>query len=189
MDIIRIGNEAMKISLCTNEAIEFGFSDIQSEEEMKEKFLSLLIRAKEQIDYAVLDKRITGEIFSGRDGSCEIFVSRVEARDKVYKDRFPEDAVKKTKQTCAIFAFDNVNKLLNVTKRLDEISYEGTSSVYYDYEKGKYYIILEDVSVKELKYAFISEYSCPVKGNLSQYIKEHFKCICKKDGVKILSRC
>jgi len=189
MDIIRIGNEAMKISLGTKEAMELGFDDKQSQEEMKASFLSLLIRAKEQIDYAVLDKRITGEIFSGKDGSCEIFVSRVEAQDRVYRDRFPEEAIKRPKQNNTIFAFDSLDRLLKVTKRLTEISYEGASSVYFDEVKERYYIILEDVSVKDLKFAFISEYSHQIKSSLSQHIKEHFKCICRKDGVKILSSC
>ena len=189
MNIIRIGNEAMKISLCTDEATKLGFSIDESEEKMKDSFIKLLIKAKEEIEYAVLDKKIVGEIFSGKDGGCEIFVSRVEARDRVYSDRISYEHIKKSTGVSSIFMFESLDTLLDVTRRLDEISYGGTSSVYYDEEQKKYYIILEDVSVKELKYAFITEYSKQVQGINAQLIKEHCKCICKKNGVKILSKC
>lgn len=189
MDITRIGNEAMKISLCTREAEELGFSDEQSEEKMKDSFLKLLLRAKEEIEYAILDKKITGDIFTCKDGGCEIFVSRVEAQERVYKDKSIRDAAYKTKQISSVFMFDSIDKLLACVKRLTDVSYDGASPVYYDESKSKYYIILDDVSIKDIKYAFLSEYSRQVKGSMYPYIKEHFKCICKKDGVVALSRC
>ena len=189
MNIIRIGQEAMKISLCTDEALKLGFDIDASEEKMKDSFIKLLIKAKEEIEYAVLDKKIVGEIFSGKDGGCEIFVSRVEAQDKVYNSKFPSETVKKPTKSESIFIFENLAGLLNVTKRLNEISYGGASAVYYDEAEEKYYIILEDVSIKELKFSFLTEYSKQIKGINCQFIKEHFACVCKKDGVKILSKC
>ena len=156
MDITRIGNEAMKISLCTTEAQELGFGDKQSEEKMKESFLKLLLRAKEEIEYAVLDKKITGDIFTGKDGGCEIFVSRVEAQERVYKDKATREVAYRAKQVSSIFAFDGLEKLLACAKRLTDVSYEGGSPVYYDESKGKYYIILDDVSIKDIKYAVLS---------------------------------
>ena len=190
MDITRIGNEAMKISLCTREAMELGFGEEQSEENMKNSFKRLLVKAKEEIEYAVLAEKIYGEIFTGKDGGCEIFVSRVEARDRVYKDKIFQETSKRTKPSTSVFVFDSIDMVLNAAKRLRDIAYEGLSPVYHDSVKGRYYIMLDDVSTKDLKYAFLSEYSCQVKGGLNaMYIKEHFKCVCKKDGVKILSRC
>ena len=189
MNIIRIGNETMKISLCTDEAAKLGFDTDASEEKMKDSFIKLLIKAKEEIEYAVLDKKIIGEIFSGKDGGCEIFVSRVEARDRVYNDKTFCDTAKKPARTESAYIFDSLDGLIRVAKRLAEISYTGASSAYYEEECQKYYIILEDVSVKELKYAFLNEYSKQMKGTNCQLIKEHCKCICKKDSVKILSKC
>ena len=49
MNIIKIGNEAMKISLCTSEAKELGFDCGQSEETMKSSFLKLLISGSQAI--------------------------------------------------------------------------------------------------------------------------------------------
>lgn len=189
MNIIKIGKDAMKISLCNEEAEELGFSNKESEENMKASFIRLLIRTKEQLDFVVMEQKIVGEIFSGNDGGCEIFVSRVEAQDKVYKEKIPQEAIKKPRQLASVFVFDRIDNLISATKRLMEIGYNRTSSVYYDEENEKYYIILEDVSIKDIKYSFLAEYARAIKGGRNIYIKEHYKCLCKNNGVKILSGC
>lgn len=189
MEIIKIGNDSMKISLCNNEAYEYGIAPYQREEDAQRGFARLLVKTKEKLNFKPKEEKIVGEIFCGRDGGCEIFVSRVEAQDKVYKEKIPQDVVKKPRPLTSVYSFDDIEKLLIVVRRLNDIKYGGESSVYYNEQKGKYYIILEDVSIKELKYAFLAEYAKSLKSNLSYYIKEHYTSICKKDGIKILSKC
>ena len=58
MNIIKIGKDAMKISLCNEEAEELGFSNKESEENMKASFIRLLIRTKEQLDFVVMEQKI-----------------------------------------------------------------------------------------------------------------------------------
>lgn len=105
----------------------------------------------------------------------------------MYKDREYRDIPQRPKSVFVTLLFEDFDNLLSSTKRLSGVGYSGASSLFYDDICGKYYIILEDVSVKDLKYAFLSEYSKCIKGNASYYIKEHFKCICKKDAVKKLA--
>lgn len=185
MDIIKIGNDALKITLCTKEAQEYGFAFNQGSEVIKEGFMRLLIDVKLHIDYPSSDKKIAGEIFTGKDGACEIFVSRVEER--VYKDRIQEEVLRKIRQIFSVYSFDSLDNLICVAKRLKSIGYIGVSSLYFDDLKGKYYFLLEDVSIKELKFAFIAEYAQVVKASMIVHIKEHCRCIFKKDGVKKLS--
>ena len=47
---------------------------------------------------------------------------------------------------------------------------------------------IKDYEVDELN-EFILEYGTQVKVALYQHIKEHLKCVCKKDGVKSLCQC
>ena len=189
MEIIKIGNNAMKISLRTDEATEFGLETEKCAEELKAGFTDLLIKVKKGFNYQVLEGKIVGDIFSGLDGGCEIFVSRVEAQNEMYRDRVQEECAKKQKPITWVYSFETLEKLLSVARRLKGIDYSGESSVYYDERKGKYYVFLDDVSIKDIKFAFVSEYGKGVKPNLNLHIKEHCKCICKRDGVKILSQC
>ena len=187
MEIIKIGSHAMKISLCTNEVKEYGLENDQGVEFLRNNFNKLILNVKNAFNYQVLDDKIVGEYFSGKDGGCEIFVSRVEAQDRVYRDRVQDDFVKKQRTIPTAYSFDCLEKLLMVVKRLNDISYLGTSSAYYDDVKNKFYLFLDDVSIKDLKYAFISEYARQIKGDGFLHIKEHFKCICRKDAIKQLS--
>ena len=189
MEIIKIGNNAVKISLCTEEAKELGIDSFQSIEKLNNSYINLITNVKNGFGYKILDEKVIGEIFSGVDGGCEIFVSKTEAQSQVYRDRNQDENVKKQKPITSIYSFDNLEKLLAITKRLKEIDYDGASSVYYDEGKGKYYIFLDDVSIKDIKFAFISEYSRAVKSSMSLHIKEHFKCLCKKNGVETFSLC
>lgn len=189
MEIIKIGNDAMKISLCTDEAREMGLGNDQSADVLKARFTELLLKVKNGFNYRVLGGKLVGDIFSGLDGGCEIFVSRVEAQEEMYRDRQQEECVKKQKPTIWVYSFDTLERLLAVTRRLQEIGYDGASAVYYDDSKKKYYIFLDNVSIKDIKYAFVSEYARAVKPNLILHIKEHCKCLCKKNGVKTLCQC
>ena len=185
MDIIRIGNDSLKITLGAREAEKYGFTYKYCNDNMKDGFLRLLVDAKEYIDYRAVDKKIVGEIFTGKDGVCEIFVSRVE--EKVYKDRTQEAVLRNPRQIISVYSFNNLDNLLSVAKRLKSINYSGASSVYYDDIEENYYFLLEDVSVRELRFAFVLEYAAALKSNMIVHIKEHFKCIFKKDGVKRLA--
>ena len=189
MEIIKIGNDSMKISLCDKEVKKFCLDENENLERLRAGFIDLIMTAREKIDFKVAGKKLTGEMFSGKDGGCEVFVSRVEVLEAVYKDRVEEESVRKSRPISSIFSFDGIENLIVISKRLTDVRYSGQSSVYYDEERDKYIIILEDVSVKELKYAFMNEYSRGVKACMLPYIKEHYKCICKRDAIKLLSQC
>lgn len=186
MEIMKIGSDSLKISLCTKEADEYKLDKIDNEL-MKNSFLKLLLKVKESISYKAIGEKIVAEIFSGKDGGCEIFISRVEVAEPMYKEKIPDDMQKKQRQTISIYSFEDIKKLLMAMNRLCEIRFNGISSAYYDEEKNKYYILLEDVSPKDIRYAFLNEYARYIKGSISNLIKEHCKCICKKDAVKKLS--
>lgn len=184
MEIIRIGDNSLKISLCTKEADKYEFNKEISNEQIEKNFKRLLSEAKIRAER----EKLIADIFSCKDGSCEIFISRGEEDNKVYKDKTPQDTVKKSKQITAVYSFDDFEKLLLVARRLKNFKYIGSSMLYYDEDKKKYYIMLDDVYSKDIRFSFVNEYSKNLKGSVNMYAKEHFKCICKKDAVKILSK-
>ncbi|MBO5312749.1 MAG: adaptor protein MecA [Clostridia bacterium] len=187
MDILRIGSDSIKISLDGREAQELHL-DREDSEDAKSNFVNLMVKVKERVNFKVLGEKLVAEYFSGRDGGYEIFVSRLEVDEDMYKDRgIQQEITKRVKPSLSPFSLESFEKLLDVTNRLKNMGYSGSSSLYYDDMREKYYIILEDVSIKDLKYAFMTEYSKSIKPHTLPYIKEHFRCICKKDAVNTLS--
>lgn len=190
MEILRIGKQAVKVFLNQDEAIKYKVSgnDELDEIEIKEVFSLLLTEIKKQTDFSYANKKIFTEIFPSKDGGCEIYISCIgtEAENTVYKDKLCETETKK-KITPSIYEIDNLEKLLLVSYRLNEIKQHEKSSVYYDFENKRYFLLLENINVKNLKYAFLLEYAKYIKSNNVLFIKEHYNCLIKKDAVKILS--
>lgn len=189
MEIMKIGHNSIKINLCAKEASEYNLTE-ESElctEEMKKVFAKLLSRAKKEVGFEYASKKVVAEVFSSKDGGCEIFISQVGVENEMYKDKSAPSEIKRIKTNMGVFSFDTLDKLLHAAARLDRMSYNGKSSAYYDEFLEKYYIILEDVSIKDIKYAFLSEYSKQMKNNFNLYLKEHCRCLVKKDAVSCFS--
>ncbi len=186
MEILKIGSDSLKISLCTKETFEYNLNELDNEM-VKNSFIKLLIKIRESISFNVMGEKVVAEIFTGKDGGCEIFISRVEVKENMYKERALEEAVKKPRSLTAIYSFEDLERVLMAAKRLKDINFGGDSSLYYDEKKEKYYILLEDMSSKDLKYAFMNEYAKNIKSSLGPIIREHFKCVCKKDAIRKLS--
>ena len=188
MEIIKIGNDAMKISLCTSEAKECGLDCERAMEDARKNFISLLMKAKSIVDFKSATEKLIGEMFSARDGGCEIFVRRAEVGGELYSKASNQEIAKRAKSPSCIICFDSVNNAIFASVRLWMIGQKG-GGLYYDDEGERYYIILEDVSIKDIKFAFLTEYGCEMKGNLIPYVKEHFRCICKRNAIEKLSKC
>ncbi|MGM9645184.1 MAG: adaptor protein MecA [Eubacteriales bacterium] len=192
MEIIKIGDDALKIMLDAEEALTYGLDseDIYGDDEETLKiFQKIFDVAKEKIGLEFGSGRVLVQMYQSKDGGCEIFISRLEV-GSTYKDRVIPVENKRSKGAISpsLYRFENLENLLSVSARMENIGYTGRSSVYHDSKKGEYYLVLDDIYPKELKYAFIAEYAKQMKSGAIAYIKEHCECICRKNGVKILSK-
>lgn len=183
MEIINVSNNVMKISLHTKEAEGLQLNEALDDSLLKECIKKLL--KKEKISAR---GNLIADIFYAKDGGVEIFVSRRRENDSLYKERFVQELPKKIKMNSCAYCFDDFEKLILVAKRLKEVNYYGVSTLYYDENEQNYYIILDDVSEKEIKYVFLMEYSKIVKNFYISHIREHYKCIFKKEAVKKLAK-
>lgn len=185
MEIMKISDTVVKITLCKSEAEEYDL-DEKTEldaEEMKKAFSKLLLKAKKEVGFNFAGENIVAEIFSSKDGGYEIFVSYYKAEEKMYKEK-TEPPKKVQKQA---FAAESLDNLLTIFSRLSCAGYSGDSAVYYDISSGKYYIILDPVSKKDLKYAFLSEYARFLRTTGNIYLNDNVVCICKRNAIKKLS--
>ena len=190
MEILQIGKQAVKVSLSKSEAMKYRvtLNDESTDEKVKEAFSLLLKDIKKETNFSYANKKIFTEIFPSKDGGCDIYISCIseELENRVYKEKTFENEMKK-KEKSSIYEIDSLEKLLNVSYRLNEIGHREKSSVYYDEEKKRYFLVLEDTNTKNIKYAFLLEYAKYIKNHLNTFIKEHYKCIVSKNAVKIFS--
>ena len=155
-------------------------------EEMKRIFSSLLQKAKKEIGFTYAKENIIAEIFSSKDGGCEIFVSCLLDEVKMYKDKSEELLAQKTKPQGQTYVFDNVENLVIVLDMLSRLDASISTSVYYNYKTKKYFLILENVLRKSLKFAFILEFAKYSKTLDLQHVTEYFSAICANNAHKIL---
>jgi negative regulator of genetic competence, sporulation and motility len=188
MEFMKIGNNSLKITLSAKEAKGYDLTEDArlDGEEVKRTFEKLLMRAKREIGYKYAGERVIAEIFSSKNGGCEIFLSYAE--DSMYKEIQSKDSLKKTqKPNFFIYAINNFEDLLNISYTLNQLEYKGKSTVYYDESNETYYIALEDASIKNEKFYFISEFARQVKNGQISYAREHFKSIMGKNAIKVLA--
>ena len=190
MEILKISKYAIRISLTTDEIKEYNIPNDLSlaDEDMKIAFTRLLDKAKSEVDFSYAGRKIFTEIYPSRDGGCEIFISCIYTEDKegVAKDKQGADN-KKSKPMQVIFDFDSFDNLLCACHRLKEINFKKKSVVYYCSESKHYFMVLEDVYIKDIRFAFLFEYGKNIKANVLSYVNEHYKCIVKRDSVRVLS--
>lgn len=188
MEFMKIGNNSLKITMNAKEAKGYDLTEGATLEgdEVKRTFEKLLLRAKREIGYKYAGQKVVAEIFSSKNGGCEIFLSYAE--ESMYKDVAPKETTKKPPRPIInIFALECLEDLLTVAYGLENICYKGKSSVYYDDTRENYYIILDDISTRDEKYSFINEFARYVKNSNIAYLKEHCKCLVNKNAVKLFA--
>ena len=89
MEILKIGKQAVKVSLNEAEANKYNIlnNEALNEEEIKEGFSLLLKEIKSKTDFSYNNKKLFTEIFPSKNGGCEIYISCViaEANKTVYR--------------------------------------------------------------------------------------------------------
>ncbi len=176
MEFIKINDSSIKIMLTSNEVKEYELENDGelNENEVKKMFSRLLSQAKKELGFKYAKERLVAEIFSSKGGGCEIFISCLLGESKMYKDRGEEALLSKLKLQNQIFSFDDFQNLMIVLEQLCKMKCKKSTSVYYDAEKSRYCLILEDVSKKDLNFGFVSEFSKHLKSSSLQYITERY---------------
>ena len=187
LEIIKINDMAIKITLLPSEAKEYEIPNISfgDESEIKGAFARLLKLVKEKVGFNFSSKKILAEIFPSRDGGYEIFISHTKRENQMYREK-GESALQRPKYQL-IYSVDEIDNLLLILNRLSELSYEIKCSVYYDGEGEKYYLILEDVSKKDLFIGFIGEFARSIRPSYIKHVEEYYRCISKNAAIKDLS--
>lgn len=192
MELLLISENKIKISL-TKEDLD-GYS-ITSEDidydntETRRVFWTLLDEAKRVTGFDAAKSRIFIQIYPGKDGGCELYVSKI---NKSTEDVGSVGALKRLVKQCesvkstemTVCRLQSIEGLIAVCKRLKALGYNGEASAFSE-GKERFYLTLDGYDTDS---GFLEEYGgADLDGRMIPYIKEHCTLICDKDAVQRLS--
>ncbi|MBE6574234.1 MAG: adaptor protein MecA [Ruminococcaceae bacterium] len=179
MELIVIGDSKLKIMLSPKDMAKYALScdniDYDNRE-TKEAFRNILDDAGKRTGFDTSSHKLCLQVFPSRKGGCEIFVSKLDAKDPTLEIR--EGGI----HISVIYRFKGLDPLLSALKILSVRRYNKRSSVYYD--DRCYYLVLEDAC----ETSFIGEFAERLKNkNYIYHILEHCERLCINDAVERLS--
>lgn len=211
MEIITISEEKIKIMLNADDLKSFDLnaSSIDySNTETKRMFWDILSRAKRTVGFDTDGHRVLVQLYPSRCGGCEMFVTRLSELNKSCDEsdgdfpqiepvinRLPQKKkirCESTEQKSGVFAFEDMESLLSVCRRLSNIGYNGESEAYFGDDKRSYLFLsdLEPCVYLPLdEFSFITEYGTEENEEATRsFVSEHASEICARHAVEVLSR-
>ena len=211
MEIIMISDSKIKVMLSADDLKGFDLNTASldySNTETKRMFWDILSRAKRSIGFDTDGHRVLVQLYPSRCGGCEMFVTRLSSLCDLEKgeqsDRTeiepvinhlpPKKNLKRERSEGHVgaFAFENIENMISVCRRLANMGYDGESDAYVDENKRSYLFLsdLEPCAYLPLdEFSFISEYGTAENEEATRsYVSEHAKEICKSRAVEELAR-
>ena len=205
MEFILISDDKLKIIMSKRDLEKF---DISAEEldysnvETKRMLWDILGKAKQSIGFSCDGERVLVRLYTSRDGSCELFVSKLGSAtdEEVYMSDislgcpyetirdFGQNPPKKKKSA---YRFNKLEWLIEVCRRLSDMGYSGNSDVFVDTEHSYYLFFdrLDDLGYFNFdEFSFINEYGEPENAERAyELLCEYGEPICTEKAVEILS--
>ncbi len=211
MEIIMISDSKIKVMLSADDLKGFDLDTASldySNTETKRMFWDILSRAKHSIGFDTDGHRVLVQLYPSRCGGCEMFVTRLSCRydaekgeqserpeiEPVINKLPPKKSLKKEEHDGRIgaFAFENIENMISVCRRLVNIGYNGESDAYVGEDKRSYLFLsdLEPCAYLPLdEFSFICEYGTAENEEATRsYVSEHAKEICKTHAVEELAK-
>ena len=213
MDLIRIDDNKMKIMLTPGDmqcyALDADELDYANDD-TRRAFRHILDDVRDRTGFDAQANKIYVQLYPSREGGCEMFVTKldivcaledtqggtpsVDRRVAVHLRSRPQQSPEGERKRSVAFAFDVLEHMLCVCRRLRSRSFPGYSSAYRS-EEGRYYLLLTEETggrrpslLDRPSLSFISEYGTEQNAELVRsYIREHGRPICEKDAVARLS--
>ena len=195
MELILISENKLKITLseCDMKQYDLDCNTIDYDNtETRRAFWSILDEAKHRTGFDAASQRVFIQLYPSKEGGCEMYVTKLALKALPA----PEDSARAShallplSRRCLAFAFDTVEALIKVCRRLCAIDFSGNSESYLT-DSGKYILLIDEP--EENAYIALSEHSFIDEFGRRENVKhvklmchEHASCICKENAVEIL---
>ncbi len=189
MELLLISENKIKISLTKADLDGYSITsdDIDYDNtETRRVFWTLLDEAKRKTGFDAAKSRIFIQIYPGRDGGCELYVSKISRAEK--DEEISLNVLRKLseiKEECkvkksSVYCFDEINALIAACRRLKALGYSHSSSAYSEGKKRFFLTVDTDGD----RFSFIGEYGQRQSADeIMLYINEHCGVICENDAV------
>ena len=187
MEIIRIGENKLKLIL-TDEDLKKHHLCLEGLDydntETRRVLWQILDEAKQITGFDAAAERTLVQAYPGRKSGCEIYVTRLSAREPLVRGHH------------SVYRFEDILSLFAVARELVHSERHYESALYRD-ECGAYYLALKEQLQSSIQkedqlspLSFIEEYAPRIKsGVFFTYIKEHGRCLRERDALSALLAC
>lgn len=176
MELIVISENKLKVMLTADDMRHYNLDcdTIDSgNAPARQAFRSILEDARAQTGFDAGKDRIFVQLYPGKSGGCEMFVTKLGAVKTEGKSTVPPRPQREPQTKEHAYVFPTLSHLLMASRRLHK-DYQGTARAYVDRERREYFLLLsEDVSV-------LAEYEGrKCKAREIPYILEYCRCFCE----------
>ncbi len=200
MELIVIDENKLKIMLTAPDMRHYALCAERmdcADEETRRAFRHIFDDARARIGFDTEGERLFVQLYTSREGGCEIFVTKLGAtRPGEYE---PEGAWPSLTEeelaaleaalgeaVCSeVYITDTLEELLALCRRLSPV-YQGKSAAYIEEMPSsvRWYLILHDPARREL----LCEYAHPIPydDTMEMYIAEHGRVVCSENAVRVL---
>ena len=186
MEVVRIGDHKMKITLNSEELVEHGLDtgeEYRDTAVIRRNVWSVIEKASKKSGISIKGEKLLIQFYPTKGGSLEIFVTKLgilteaSARLVCSSDRIT--LLSKRRSTYKIENKDDLISLLYAAKKCKEA--EVLISSIYVSPYGDYYIVIDELgcgTTPEL--IALSDFATHLPEGLEGYVSEHFIRLCDK---------
>lgn len=197
MELIMINSSKLKIMLSGDDMIKYDLDTDKIDYDTtatRRAFWSILDDAKTETGFNAANDKLFIQLYPCKKGGCEMYVTKIgDPRLPAVKGDLqimPSDTHYGGHKRMEAYAFEDMESMLCVCRRLLTLGYEGESHAYRD-SRGQFFLLLCRYAYGAYayldEYSFISEYGRSENvGHIKLYISEHATCICEGDAVEKL---
>ena len=195
MELLRIGEEKLKIILSSEDLLSF---EIEASEldyantETKRMLWEILHRAKQSVGFDTDGHRVLVQLYPSRDGGCEMFVTKLGADHEKEVNLLPlcpkkSRTAKEAHGRLGAFSFATLSDLLSVCRRLYALGHKSLSEVYYS-DDERYFLFLDGLDATGYfavdEYSFLYEYGSSEPTETARaMLSEHGRAVCEEHAV------
>ncbi len=193
MEVIVINDQKLKVMLTKSDLASYEISTKELEcdgRESKSALRHILKRAKEETGFDTHKSRLFVQAYSDKTGGCELYVTKLKGGENA--SVFFEKEELKT--VCNVYAFENLEGLLQACRHLKEQGYAHDSRAYAESDAQSAYLLIRDATLDSrngVRYAYpvVSDYG-KRKTNVGilSYLSEHCVVLCDHRAVETLAQ-
>lgn len=143
MEMIKISQSELKVTMSPEDMRKYELDCDENEDFNRRIALRTILReARYQTGFSSHGERILVRMFPSRDGGCEMFVTKLSAKNNLESERRMTRSPSPLPDGVYIYNFTEFGNLICACRRLFEAGYRADSSAYRDNGKRGWFLVI-----------------------------------------------